>query len=138
METNKKTVLSGSCYCEKIKFSTTLPTKFVAHCHCENCRRAHGAAFVTWAGFNINQFKIINGSDFLGRYKTETDATRSFCKICGTTLFYEGSRWPNEIHIALANINDLVDKLPKSHAYLDRSPDWSPILHKFDSDKRNK
>jgi len=41
----------GSCLCGAIGFVAALPSKWVAHCHCSRCRRAHGAPFVTWAGF---------------------------------------------------------------------------------------
>ena len=83
----------GACYCGRIQFAVQSPPRFVCHCHCENCRRAHGAGFVTWAGFPAAQFAFEQGEGDLGRYMTDTGATRSFCKICGTTLFYESPRW---------------------------------------------
>src|SRR5690606_34943450 len=43
---------SASCFCGAIRIDAELPSKWVAHCHCTMCRRAHGAAFVTWAGFD--------------------------------------------------------------------------------------
>ena len=33
-----------------IRFTVTWPSLWVAHCHCTLCRRAHGAAYVTWFG----------------------------------------------------------------------------------------
>ena len=48
--------VQGGCYCGDVRFEADLPPKFVAHCHCHNCRRAHGAAFVTWIGFPAEQF----------------------------------------------------------------------------------
>lgn len=43
---------NGRCLCGALQFSVRFPTKWVAHCHCTMCRRAHGAAFVTW--FEVN------------------------------------------------------------------------------------
>lgn len=40
----------GRCACGRVRFVARFPSRFNAHCHCESCRRAHGAAFVTWAG----------------------------------------------------------------------------------------
>ena len=40
----------GGCLCGDVHFALTFPSKWVAHCHCSLCRRAHGAAFVTWIG----------------------------------------------------------------------------------------
>ncbi len=33
--------LEGGCLCGAVRFSLTPPTDFVAHCHCQSCRRAH-------------------------------------------------------------------------------------------------
>ncbi|MFQ5503979.1 MAG: GFA family protein [Planctomycetota bacterium] len=118
-------IVRGACYCGQVRFEVELPPHFVSHCH--NCRRAHGAGFVTWAGFEGTQFRILEGEADLERYKTETEATRSFCRICGSTLLFESPRWAGEVHVAVANLVDELDEMPSGHAYADRSPDWCPI-----------
>jgi hypothetical protein len=117
----------GSCYCKRVRFTATLPTRFVAHCHCNNCRRAHGAGFVTWAGVPDPQFRIEAGEDQLGRYATETGALRSFCRTCGTPILYASPRWAGEVHVAVACFDEPLDRLPAAHVYADRSPPWCPI-----------
>ena len=42
----------GQCLCGAVAFTAALPSKWVAHCHCTLCQRAHGAAFVTWVGMD--------------------------------------------------------------------------------------
>jgi hypothetical protein len=44
------TVRAG-CLCGAVGVAAELPSLWMAHCHCSLCRRAHGAAFVTWVGF---------------------------------------------------------------------------------------
>jgi hypothetical protein len=122
-----KTV-EGACYCGFVTFEIRLPARFCCHCHCSNCRRAHGAAFVTWAGFAEEQVLITSGRDDLTRYLTDTGATRSFCRRCGSTLFYEGPRWSGEIHVALSNINGEIDKVPGSHVFVDHHAPWWDII----------
>jgi hypothetical protein len=34
----------GRCLCGDVSFSAELPSKWVAHCHCTQCRRGAGAA----------------------------------------------------------------------------------------------
>ncbi len=119
--------VTGSCYCGEVRFEATLPSKFCAHCHCNNCRRAHGAAFVTWVGFKDEQVRIVSGEERLGRYRTETDATRSFCTTCGTTLFFSSPRWGGETHVTRASIHDPIDREPSSHVYFDRHVPWITI-----------
>jgi hypothetical protein len=118
--------IKGACYCGAVRFRLTPPSKFCAHCHCQNCRRAHGAAFVTYTGFAKQQVAI-EGAEHLVRYETDTGATRSFCGRCGSTLFYEGPRWPDEVHVALANVLDPLDRRPGAHVYVDHKADWIEI-----------
>ena len=47
---SEATAASGRCHCGRVRFVARFPSRFVAHCQCESCRRAHGAALVTWAG----------------------------------------------------------------------------------------
>ncbi len=119
--------VKGSCLCGAVSFELALPSKFCAHCHCSNCRRAHGAAFVTYVGFRQDQLQL-SGADRLTRYLTETGATRSFCNRCGSTLFYEGPRWEGDVHVVLANIEDQIDRPPGAHVYVDHRAPWCEIL----------
>jgi hypothetical protein len=104
--------VSGSCLCGAVVFEATLPSRFCAHCHCDNCRRAHGAAFVTWVGFAKEQFRWTAAEDIV-RSTTDTAATRSFCGKCGSTLTYEGPRWADEVHVVRANIAGEIAPRPR-------------------------
>ncbi|MBC8404078.1 MAG: GFA family protein [Planctomycetes bacterium] len=121
-----KKKLTGRCSCGGVKFEVQLPAKFVAHCHCNNCRRAHGAGFVTWAGFKDEQFVLISGRETLNEYATETDATRGFCGECGSPMFFSSPRWAGEIHVAVAVIDGDLEQLPTACVYADRAPNWCP------------
>ena len=124
---SKANVICGGCLCGAVRFDATRPSKFCAHCHCSNCRRAHGAAFVTWVGFEREQFRFVSGEEQVTRYQTDTDAIRSFCNVCGSTMLYESPRWPGDVHIALAHLENEVDQSPSLHVYVDHRADWWEI-----------
>ena len=84
----------GRCLCGAVRFSVGLPPQWVAHCHCSMCRRAHGAGFVTWVGFDRAAFAIESGAEALSRYPSSAAATRSFCSRCGSMLFFESATGP--------------------------------------------
>ncbi|MGD8393850.1 MAG: GFA family protein [Candidatus Eiseniibacteriota bacterium] len=126
MEEPVRTV-AGGCLCGAVRFEADLPSRFCAHCHCSNCRRAHGAAFVTWVGFPIRQFRIVAGDTVLRSYRTDTGATRRFCATCGSTLTYEGPRWPEEVHVTRAAIEQPIDREPGAHVYVDHRAAWWEI-----------
>lgn len=117
----------GHCLCGAVRFRAIFPSRFVAHCHCSNCRLAHGAGVVTWAGFPDQQWQLVSGSEQLASYRTETGALRSFCSRCGTPLCYRSERWPAEVHVAVAAFTEALDREPAGHVYADRAPPWLPI-----------
>ena len=117
----------GACLCGEVQIEVTLPSLESTHCHCSTCRRAHGAAFVTFVGFATDQFRVTAGSHLQVCYLTETGATRSFCSICGSTLTYESPRWPGEIHVVLANLEWPIDRSPAAHMYVDHKAPWWKI-----------
>ena len=52
----------GRCLCGAVRFALVPPTLFFAHCHCQWCREAHGAAFVSWVGAALERFRLLPGS----------------------------------------------------------------------------
>lgn len=116
--------LTGGCLCGAIRFRVAPPTKWCAHCHCSLCRRAHGAAFVTWFGAARDRFTLISGEDVLSWYRSTPGARRGFCSRCGSTLFFEGDRWPDEVHVALAHMDGPIDRRPSAHVFCDSRVEW--------------
>ena len=49
--------------CGRVGFVARFPSRFVAHCHCESCRRAHSAAFVTWVGLHVDAGVVSRGGE---------------------------------------------------------------------------
>jgi hypothetical protein len=116
--------IEGGCLCGAVRFALTLPTKWCAHCHCSMCRRAHGAVYVTFVGVPASRFRILQGEEAMHRYPSSPEAVRTFCRDCGSTMLFEGSRWPDEVHVARACIDGPIDREPQAHVYFDDRADW--------------
>ena len=118
--------VKGSCLCGDVRFVATLPTKWVAHCHCTFCRRAHGAPFVTWAGFDADQVSIDPDASPTW-YESSAGAARGFCPRCGSPMFFKSQRWPGELHVARALIADALDRAPTAHVYFESHVPWLDV-----------
>ncbi|MCX7034141.1 MAG: GFA family protein [Arenimonas sp.] len=118
------TTTRGSCLCGDLCFEASLPTKWVAHCHCTLCQRAHGAAVVTWVGFDDGQVRINDPQARLQWYASTPGAERGFCARCGTTLFFRSHRWPGELHIVRSNFDGPLDREPQVHVHYDSRAPW--------------
>ncbi len=104
-----------------------LPTKWVAHCHCTYCRRAHGAPFVTWAGFAVDRVAVDDDGAALHWYASSKGALRGSCGRCGSPMFFKSERWPGEFHVARALFDDALDRDPTEHAFFETHVPWLTI-----------
>ena len=120
-------VVNGTCLCGAVHFQADLPSKRCAHCHCSMCRKAHGAGYVTWVGFESDHFRLITGDHHLSWFESSNGARRGFCSDCGSTMLFEAERWPGETHVALACIDDPIDRKPQANSFFDAHVDWMPI-----------
>jgi hypothetical protein len=120
-------VARGSCLCGGVRFRAELPSKWVAHCHCSYCRRAHGAAFVTWAGFPSEQFALEPASEPPTWYASSAGAQRGFCARCGSPMFFQSTRWPGEMHVARALFVDPLDREPSVHVFYESHVPWLDV-----------
>ncbi|MDP6345474.1 MAG: GFA family protein [Alphaproteobacteria bacterium] len=114
----------GSCLCGAVGFAIRPPTLFCGHCHCAYCRRAHGAAFVTWVGAAEGRFELRDGQVCLVWYPSSKQSRRGFCSKCGTTLFFASTAAPGEMHIARALIAGEIDRSPAINTFDDERVPW--------------
>lgn len=114
----------GSCLCKAVQYEIKTPIKFIAHDHCTICRRASGAAFVTWGGVKAEQFKLTQGKENLTSFKYSATSERQFCKICGSQLFFTAKRWEGEVHFTRATIHQDMSEKPKAHVFYSDRASW--------------
>lgn len=61
----------------------------IVHCHCQTCRKAHGAAFSSIASVPKAKFRWTRGTELLGAYESSPGKLRRFCSCCGSQLVAE-------------------------------------------------
>lgn len=79
---------TGGCLCGAVRFKIVFPTDFLAHCHCESCRRSHGAAFVSWTSVPLERFEYLDGEDVVRWYRSSECIRWGFCPRCGSSFLY--------------------------------------------------
>lgn len=114
----------GGCLCGRVRFAARGPSLFSCHCHCHWCRRAHGAAFVTWLGMREDAVELTQGGDAVRWYSATPQSRRGFCDTCGTTLFFASTLAPGELHIAQALLDAPADRAPQAHVFFDAHVPW--------------
>ena len=110
--------------CGRVRLTARFPSRFCAHCHCESCRRAHAAGFVTWVGFRAEQVDVTAGADLIRTYVSSPGTRRTFCGHCGTRLTFESDKWAGETHVPLACFDTPVDRAPSGNAFVGEHAPW--------------
>jgi hypothetical protein len=126
-EGGSKECVSGSCLCGVVRFEIELPTLICAHCHCTRCRRNHGAAYVTWFTVPKGQWRVTAGGEELRRHASSDHAFRSFCSVCGSSLFFETDERADQVDVVLANLHGPIDREPQLHVFFDDRVDWIEV-----------
>ena len=109
----------GGCLCGAVRYRCRGKPAWVAHCHCQSCRRASGATFVTWAGYTGETFDVVQGAPV--RFESSPGVWRQFCPSCGTPLTYEANWCASEVHVTVGS--------------LDAPGNFAPTVHVFDEER---
>jgi hypothetical protein len=112
----------GRCLCGQVRFVAHGEPKWVAHCHCESCRRATSAAFATYAGYATTAVEW--SGEAPGAYESSPGVIRRFCRRCGSPMSFEGKPWPGEIHLFLPSFDNPADLMPKVHVHVEEQVAW--------------
>ena len=96
----------GRCLCGAIEFEADGEAKWVAHCHCESCRRHTASPMATFVGFTANRFRFTKGTPKV--FESSPERLRSFCSDCGSPLTYHANWDPDGMHVYLGVLLLLV------------------------------
>lgn len=112
----------GGCLCGAVRYKTSGIPRWVAHCHCQSCRRATGAAIATYAGYERRDLSYTAGTPAV--FSSAPGVTRSFCERCGSPLSYEALRWPGEVHLLVCTFDDPGAFSPEAHVFVAEQLPW--------------
>ncbi len=129
-------MLNGSCLCGTVRYRIDGPIDSISHCHCGQCRKAHGAAFATYGHVRPADFHVLAGADSIGRYQSSAHATRTFCRACGSNLQWIPAGASDHFALALGTLDDDPGTRPERHIFVGSKAPWSVIgddLPQFDT-----
>jgi len=112
----------GHCLCGAVRFVASGDPRWVAHCHCESCRRATSAALATYAGFATGKVRWSGETRTL--FESSPGVVRSFCARCGSPMSFAGERWPDEVHLFVASFAEPHRLAPTVHVHVQEQLPW--------------
>ena len=119
---------TASCFCGgiQLKLNCAIPKIFV--CHCQQCQKAQGSAFVAIAPIQNKDLEVLQGQELFGEYSSTPNKKRVFCKKCASPIFSARLDLPDVIRLRVGIINETLNADIASHAFTDYKAAWFEIL----------
>ncbi|KAJ4470831.1 Mss4-like protein [Lentinula aciculospora] len=144
--TSSETVRNGSCLCGTVRFTVKGDPFHYLVCHCKNCQKSSGSAFMMNVWFKDKVFTMIAGQDALSFFQdTDTDTgkplSRYFCSKCGSNVFFRMS--PDlprsDVHIVQGSaIEGSEIWAPRKESFLTNRLPWVNSLETKPKGKKSK
>jgi len=126
--------IRGACLCGEVRYEIDGKLLGAGNCHCSMCRKAHGAAFATYANVDPESFRWVCGEDLVAFYESSPNAGRSFCRKCGSTL---GASEGGRTYVTLGTVEGDPGIRPSVHIFVGSIAPWYEIedeMPQFDED----
>jgi len=120
-------MITGRCECNRVQYEADGEIIDFSHCHCSQCRRLHGAAFVTFAGVQRAGFRYVAGQSALNTYASSEHNDRVFCEVCGSNILVDAKSEPDVLYLAMGTVDGNPDLPRGSHQYVGSKAPWYEI-----------
>ena len=120
---------TGGCACGAVRYRMTLPPMFVHCCHCLDCQRQTGSAFVLNGIVETDRIAVEQGSPAPSRVPTDSGRPHDIhrCPDCGTALWsdYGGRKWLR--FLRLGTLDEPHAFRPDAHIFARSKVPWVRI-----------
>jgi hypothetical protein len=119
-------VFEGGCACGRLRYRMQLTPMFVHCCHCKDCQRQTGTAFVLNALIETDRVELQTGT--VRPYVMPTDSGRPHtvfrCSDCGTTVWSEYGGLKTLRFVRVGTLDDPTALPPDVHIYVRSKLPW--------------
>ncbi len=118
-------IWTGGCLCGALRYEARSDPLRAVSCHCGICRRASGAAFLSFVHFAKADFTWLGGEP--ARYRSSADAERLFCPTCGSTLGMAETVLDDRVQVALGSLDRPGEVRPDDQVWTREQLPWLVI-----------
>ena len=117
---------SGGCACGAIRYAFTGEPVFMRNCHCRDCQRATGSAYLAAIGVKEVDFKLTQGQPSWHEKQEDRGhkMRRAFCPQCGSPIFIQNSAFPERRIVYASSLDDPSWYKPSRDIYVASAQPW--------------
>lgn len=120
-------MLEGSCLCGGIRYRYDGEITELSLCHCSQCRRAQGSAFVAVSPVQAAQFHLLAGAELLQEYRAVPHKARVFCRQCGSPLYSRRDDRPGVLRLRVGTVSTPFTCRNTYHQHVASQAPWFTI-----------
>lgn len=129
------TEMTGGCNCKGVRYRTTGEPVAAAHCQCRTCQRETGTGHSSHV---VVPAATVTIEGEVREYRTRSDSgaatIRGFCPVCGSSLLFRTSSWPEMLFLTAGTLDDPGRFAPTLVVFTAHAQPWDamdPALHHF-------
>src|SRR5262252_1375977 len=126
---------TGGCVCGAVRFEVDGEPLFSSNCHCRDCQRASGSAYLPLMGFPRDAVRVTGEvTEYERKAESGTSETEAFCPKCGARLFAHAEAYAGILLVRAGCLDDPSAYRPQADIYTSRAQPWDlmdPDLPKF-------
>ncbi|AUH52368.1 aldehyde-activating protein [Chromobacterium sp. ATCC 53434] len=116
---------TGQCLCGEIRYAVDVEPLFMGNCHCKDCQRSSGGAFIPAMLFPEQAVVVSGEAKF---FETTADSgnthSRGFCPHCGSQLFARFGSIPGMLGVKAGTLDDSSRYAPKLDFHVASAAPW--------------
>jgi hypothetical protein len=131
-------IRTGGCLCGAVRYESTGDPVFSLQCHCRDCQRQTGSAYIAAMRVPAAGFRITKGAP--KQYVSTSDGgnrvTRAFCGDCGSPIYIQVSTRPDLVGLRVGTLDDPSEFHPEADIFVKSAQPWdhmNPALPKYDT-----
>ena len=131
---------TGGCQCGAVRYECAAEPLFTGNCHCRDCQKATGGAYVPAFAVRVPSVKITGEVKcHVSRSDSGNTFSREFCPHCGGRVIGKTSGFPQFILFTAGSLDEPSRFKPAMNFFTASAQPWDhmdPALPKFPKQPR--
>ena len=119
--------VDGGCQCGALAYEAEVNPERVSICHCSDCQKLSGSAFVVYAVAREENFRLTAGrlEIYLKQADSGNERQLAFCPVCSALIYSTSAgEGPRYLALRVGTIRQRAELPPKSQIWWGSALPW--------------